>query len=46
MAVIGGSVTKEQKVLIITIFIRHGKGIIAALEKWLELEKEDGEAKR
>ena len=38
--------TKEQKVLLITIFIRHGKGIIAALEKWLELEKEDGKTER
>jgi len=34
--------TKDSKILILTLIIRHAKGIISALEKWLELEKQDG----
>jgi hypothetical protein len=33
--------TKEQKVLVLTLIVRHLKGIVSAIEKWLELEKQD-----
>lgn len=33
--------TQDQKVLVLTLIVRHLKGIVSAIEKWIELEKQN-----
>lgn len=36
----------DKKVIVITLLIRHLKGVVSALEKWAEMEKADAATKR